>query len=236
VVILIIGLIILIAAFIQGLTSFGASLIALPLLTFFLPINVVVPMLITYNFVMNANLFYHLRKGSNIKRLLPLVITAGIFTILGGFFLKEVDPKYVKWVIGSILIFMSVTKTFGLSFSLKKPEKAFIPVGVVSGLLNGMAGLSGPPVLIFLSSINISKQEFRATLSTYFVILNVISISTFAMNGLYNYEVFKNVLLYVPFLITGLYSGMFVSKRVNEENFKKVVLVLVGFFGLMMFR
>ncbi len=47
-------LVIFISGFTQGMTSFGFSLLALPLMTMILPIQVVVPLLMIFSLVLNS--------------------------------------------------------------------------------------------------------------------------------------------------------------------------------------
>jgi uncharacterized membrane protein YfcA len=59
------------------------------------------------------------------------------------------------------------------------------------------------------------------------LILNVITIAVFFANGLLNKAVFENTLYFTPALLAGVFVGIKVSKRLQEDAFKKFVLILL---------
>jgi len=227
-------IIILIAALLQGMTSFGASLVAMPLLLMIYDISIVVPLMVSFNLIMNVILFRKLYKYQNIKSILPLLITALLFTIVGIIFLKELNSNYIKFVIGFILLLLSIIKLFGINIRLKQNFTSYIPVGIISGLLNGIAGLSGPPVLIFLSANEIDKNTFRATLTSYFLVLNIFTIISFSLTGNYSILVLKNLVILLPALLVGTLIGVYLGNKVNEKVFKRLVLIFLGLMGIYM--
>ena len=220
-------LIIFTASLIQGMTSFGSSLFALPLLLIFLDIRVIVPLLASYNLVMNSMIFRKVGKDADLKKISPLLITAIIFTIAGSFLLKNLEADPIKLTVGIILFITATSNLLGFKIKLKKPERYYIPVGLASGALNGATGMSGPPVLLFLSNLDVPKKVFRSTLTSYFWVLNVVAIIMFVIQGLFDKTVLNTVLIYLPALITGTYVGLVLGEKFDERVFKKIVLVIM---------
>jgi len=229
-----IALILLVATFVQGFTSFGFSLVSIPLLAMFLDAKTIVIMTMSYSFVINSIVIRKYYKHARLNKILPLLVTAILFTFVGERFLSTVDDFTLKLIISILLIVVGVVNNFGLKFKMKKPEKLFIPVGMLSGTLNGISGVSGPPVLLFLSNIDLSKNEFKATLSSYFFTLNVVAISLYIFRGHYTSDLFQMILTLVPFVIFGASLGVFVSTKVSEVTFKKVVNLAIPIMGIVM--
>jgi len=220
-------LIIFTASLIQGMTSFGSSLFALPLLLFFLDIREIVPLLASYNLIMNSMIFKRVGKDADLKKISPLLITAIIFTILGSFLLKNLEANPIKITVGILLFVTAVSNLFGLKIKFKNPDHYYIPVGIFSGALNGATGMSGPPVLLFLSNLDVPKNVFRATLTSYFWVLNVVAIVMFIIQGLYDATVLRIVLYYLPALIGGTWVGIQLGERFDERLFKRIVLIIM---------
>lgn len=220
-------LIIFTASLIQGMTSFGSSLFALPLLLIFLDIREIVPLLASYNLVMNSMIFRKVGKDADLKKIAPLLITAIIFTVIGSFMLKNLEPTPIKLTVGIMLFITATSNLLGFKIKFKKPEKWYIPVGMVSGALNGATGMSGPPVLLFLSNLDVPKKVFRSTLTSYFWVLNVIAIIMFIIQGLFDKSVLNIVLIYLPALIAGTFVGLLLGEKFDERVFKKIVLVIM---------
>ncbi len=229
-----IALILLIATFVQGFTSFGFSLVAIPLLAMFLDAKTIVVMTMSYSFVINSIIIRKYYKHARLHKIWPLLATAILFTFVGESFLSTVDDFTLKLIISVLLIVVGIVNNFGIKFKMKKPEKLFVPVGALSGTLNGISGVSGPPVLMFLSNIDLKKSEFKATLSSYFFTLNIVAISLYTYKGHYTIELFEMILKLVPFVIIGASVGVYISTKVNEVTFKKVVNFAIPVMGIVM--
>lgn len=225
-------LIIFTASLIQGMTSFGSSLFALPLLLIFLDIKEIVPLLASYNLIMNAMIFKKVGKDADLRKISPLLITAIIFTIIGSFLLKNLEENPIKLTVGILLLITSVSNFFGLRINFKSPEKWYVPIGMLSGALNGSTGMSGPPVLLFLSNLNVPKRVFRSTLTSYFLVLNVFAIIMFIIQGLYDSSVLKLVVYYIAALVGGTYVGIQLGEKFDERVFKRIVLVIMMFMSV----
>lgn len=220
-------LIIMFASFIQGMTSFGSSLIALPLLLLFMDVKEVVPFMALLNLAMNGYIYREVGKDANLKKISPLIITALIFTVVGGMLLKNLPEQPIRLIVGGIMLVTAVSKLFGVSVQFKKPEKLFIPVGVLSGILNGATGMSGPPVLLFLSNLDVTKKVFRSTLTTYFLFLNMMAITMFTINKILYGEIFLMAVIYTVPMLFATHLGILTSRKIHDERFKKIVLFIM---------
>ena len=72
--ILILSLIVFLASLIQGATSFGFSLVALPLMGFILNLKEIVPLLVILSLVLNILIALQLKMKPNIKEIFLLFI------------------------------------------------------------------------------------------------------------------------------------------------------------------
>jgi uncharacterized membrane protein YfcA len=115
----------------------------------------------------------------------------------------------------------------GKSFPVKNERVAFIPVGLTSGLLNGSISMSGPPVALFLSNQGASKETFRANITVYGIILNVITVTAFFYRDLLTYDVMKYTVWFVPATFTGVIVGVKALKKLNDKLFRRIALWLI---------
>lgn len=106
--------------------------------------------------------------------------------------------------------------------------------GFFSGLLTGVVGLPGPPVVAVLIRY-LPKEKFRATIVSYFVIEYVLAISIFLIlrngNSL-NSTVATTVLILIIPTVAGFFIGRPIRRFIVESNFKRLVfmlLLIVGF-------
>jgi len=220
------------STFVQGFTSFGFSLVAIPLLTLFLDAKLIIIITVTYSLVINSIIIRRCYRDAKIKKILPLLISAIIFTFVGVSYLDVIDEYMLKMVIGVLLVVIGIINNFGIRFNPKKPEKYYLPVGAVSGVLNGVGGISGPPVLVFLSNIDLSRSQFKATLSSYFLTLNIVAILTYTYKGFYTSENLKIIWTYLPHVVIGTAIGVYASTKVDEKLFKKIINIAIPVMGL----
>lgn len=231
--IIIVFVVILCAGLIQGATSFGFSLFALPILAVFLPLKVIVPMLVIYSIIMNSIILYKIREHVKIKRILMLIVAAVIATPIGANMLISMDERILQLIVGVIVAISALSFYFGYKIKINNEKIAYIPVGFLSGLLNGSVSLSGPPVILFLTNQGVEKQVFRATLTAYFWILNIMTVGTFIYKGLVSTETLKFTLYLLPALVIGVLIGIKLGNKVKEETFKKLTTVLLVCMGIL---
>ncbi|WP_069650718.1 sulfite exporter TauE/SafE family protein [Caloranaerobacter ferrireducens] len=231
---IIIGLIVIFSAgLIQGVTSFGFSLLTLPILGAFVPLKIIVPMMIIYSLIMNSMILYKIKGHVNIKKIYLLIISAVIATPIGANLLINLNENILKIIVGIIVSVSAISFYFGYKIKINNEKLAYIPVGILSGLLNGSVSLSGPPIILFLTNQGVSKQIFRATLTAYFWILNIMTIITFLYKRLITYEVLKFTVYLLPALIISVMIGIKLGNKVKEKMFKKITTILIILMGIL---
>jgi uncharacterized membrane protein YfcA len=225
-------LIIFFAALLQGITSFGFALLAMPLLSMFLSLHQVVPIIILFSILTNIGILYHMRLHVELRRIWILICSSIIAAPIGTYLLIIINPNELKIFIGVLIALLSIALLKGMKATIRNERLSLIPVGFMSGLLNGSVSMSGPPIVLFLSNQGVDKQVFRANLAAYSLILNIVTLIPFFLTGLISKEVMHYSVLYLPALIVGLGLGIFCATKVKEAVFKKYTLYIILASGL----
>lgn len=223
-------MIVLLAGFVQGLTSFGFALISMPLLVKLIPMQQAVPVVVALSLFTNVAVLYSSRKHIRIKQIWPLLAASLLAAPLGTYALLYVPANALKLGAGLLVAVVSLLMLSGKSFPLGR--LAYVPVGAVSGFLNGSISMSGPPVALFLTNQGLDKMTFRANITAYALILNIITIGTYAYEGLLNETAMKTVGWAVPALIIGVVIGIKAVGRLNDKLFKTIALWLILITGI----
>lgn len=226
------GIIILIAAFVQGATSFGFSLIALPLLGLIFELKVIVPALVAYSILLNLIILIRLKVQPNLKELAILGIFAVLFIPLGVNLLIFVDEQILKLSVSVLMILIALLMLSGKTFNIKNRTFAYAVAGILSGLLNGAVSLSGPPVVVLLANENRNKNDFRASLTLLFFLLNIVTIFLYVKKGLFLEPDLINMMFLTPLMIIGTFLGIHFGNRIDEVKFKRLVLILLIVMGI----
>jgi len=224
--------IILVASFVQGLTSFGFALIALPLLSLFMPIQRAVPIIVILSMLICLSVFLSIRRDANIRKIALLIIASVITAPLGTLFLIIISGSTLKIITGILITVFAIFLISGRSFPIANEKAAYISAGAISGVLNGSISVSGPPMALMLSNQGMSKQMFRANLALVGVILNAVTTVTFAYSGLIDRELSLYLVWMLPVMFIGTWIGAKAVRHLNEQKFKKYSLGLIILSGI----
>ncbi|OWA35010.1 hypothetical protein B9G55_14845 [Saccharibacillus sp. O16] len=224
--------IVFIASFVQSLTSFGFALIALPLLSLFLPLHQAVPVIVIFSLFVCLTVVIPQRRDIDVRQI-GLLILCGIVTApLGTYLLLVVDASTLKAVTGILIALFAALMLLGRSLPIRSRRLAFVTAGSLSGLLNGSISVSGPPLALILSNQGMSKQAFRANLALNGVILNAVSVASFAAGGLLTGELGSRLLGALPAMLLGAWLGARAVSRFDERLFKQISLWLILVSGI----
>ena len=225
-------LIIFLAVFVQSSIGFGLALVSMPLLVGLLGIQISAPLVALLATVAEVFILIRYRQAINLRVISQLTITAVIAIPLGVLALRHLDAAIVTTALGVILVAYALYALF----SPRLPELAHqgwaYGFGFVAGLLGGAYNTAGPPVIIFGNCRGWLPNEFKGNLQGFFLINSLVIIAVHLFSGNYTSDVWSNFLLAMPGLILGLVAGFLLSKRINAELFRKIVLILLIILGI----
>ena len=225
-------IIITLASTVQGMTGFGFGLMTVPFLSLLIYPKTVIPVVLIYTVIISAAVLYHARRHVEVKRIYPLLLAAVIGLYPGTLLLKLLPADILRIYIGITITFFALLMLFGFRARIKNERRAYLPVGLTSGVLSGSLSIGGPPVILFFTNQATAKDTFRANLSFYFFVLNILTIPIYVINDIINLEVLKSALIFSPALILGSLAGILFSSKVNEDHFRRIALVLVALGGV----
>lgn len=234
-----IALIGLSAGMVKGYSGFGSSLVAIPLLRLLYgEITVAhVAMLTAFSLILNTLLLFE-NKGfhpDSLKRVWLIPVFGVIFTFVGIQVLFNVNGEVLGYIAGVLILVAIINKAFGLKFRLHDTPLTRMIVGSLSGIGNGIASIDGPPVVIYLTSINAPKVQFKNVLAAHFLVMGVVAIMIHILAGSFTKEGLIITGFMLVFTIMGLMIGMFFSNRSNEVIFQRVILVIMFALALSLF-
>tara|TARA_B110000305_G_scaffold103117_1_gene115952 strand:- start:2698 stop:3405 length:708 start_codon:yes stop_codon:yes gene_type:complete len=219
--------------FTKGVISWGFPLVSLPILTIALPPTSAIFLL--FFPIIFANIReIKIKNWKNYKKLIPFSL--GIFCgiIIGSIIFHTSNSDIISIAIGITIIICGVINFVGFKINEKYLLKPFfgLSYGLVSGIIGGMTTVLGPFMIIYLVSLNLSKNIFSE-----FVSLGVFStlIPLYGMFFIYQDVVisdfFASGLAIIPALLMQ-FLGLKIRNIIPQEKFRKMTLTLlitVGF-------
>ena len=236
--ILYILLIVFTATIVRSTFGFGESLIAVPLLIFFIPIEVAVPLSVLFSIVIAAVVVVQDKKQIHFYSAKWLIIYAIIGIPIGLYLLIYGNENLIKSILGITIILYSLYSLLSKrKFKLKTESKWWLFIcGFLSGVFGGAYGINGPPLIIYGNMRNWSAQHFRATLQAYFLPASTIGMIGYWYKGLWNFTVTYYFLISLPVIIPTIFLGRFLNRRLKDTDFLKYVYVGLIFIGIILLK
>lgn len=232
---LLVGVALLVAAFVKGTTGLGFPLIATPTVALLLDIRTAVTILIIPNIVMDVAQVF---RGSFPVEILRRFVWLILLTIVGVFLGTSLLVVLPLWVLNLSLGIMVLTfvasNLLRLNFQIPpRLEGVLSPVvGVIGGFLNGMTNAAGPALAIYLYSLKLPKKEFIKSIATIFIVTKVTQLVAVSTWNLFTPSRILLSLEVTLFILAGFYAGLKTQDRVNQKTFNRGLLVLLFVIGV----
>ena len=107
-----------------------------------------------------------------------------------------------------------------------------VAAGAVSGALTTSVGTNGPPLVFVLQARHFDQDRFRATITSTFFVLDVVSVTVFALTGEIDREVLIAIAASMPGLAVGASIGISLRRHLDAERFRRLVLVVLVVAGV----
>ncbi len=216
------------ASIIRGYSGFGFALIVAISLCFIFPPALVTPVILCLDIVASSWLLYKAFAVVDWKGLKLLVAGAALTLPIGTFALVYTPVKAMKILISVVIIILCTSLL--IRKATPKPVHSGITfaTGLFSGVLTGIAGIGGPPVILYYYSSKRPIAVSRASMITFFLLIDSLALVSLLWGGLLNREsISLSATLLIPSAL-GIWLGNSCFGKVrDEEKFKKRVLLLL---------
>jgi uncharacterized protein len=234
---ILVGIALVIAAFVKGATGLGFPLIATPTVALLLDIHTAITILILPNLFMDSAQV--IRGGfpyDVFRRFASLIAPTIIGVFLGTIVLVKLPLWVLNFCLGVMVLIFVFANMLKLSFTISlRAEKILSPLfGFLSGFLNGMTNAAGPTLAIYLYSLKLDKRAFVKSIATIFVVTKISQLMAISTWNLFNWATIALSVQVLLFTLAGFYAGMKAQDRVNQQTFNRGLLVLLLLIGLIL--
>ena len=219
---------------VKGSVGIGMSMFSVPLIAFILPPTKAM-MLLCFPVIVTNFIQMDIKRGISNSRFFPMFITLFLGILIGGKLILSLNLKTISIIIALTIIIFTAFNFLGLNLNWLKPkyEKIIsIFIGFFSGILGGVSTFYAPPIITFLVSLNLTKENFIRTTATMYFLASIPLYSSLIFHGLGNfYDLLVSLIITAPALL-GQYLGTKIRVRLSNEIFRKtilVILIIIGF-------
>lgn len=226
---------VLLAYGVYGLTGFGSSIVAIPLLAQFYPLRFAVPLILLFDLV--TGLVLGLRSGRLLSRaeLLRLMPWLLIGMVAGVTLLVKVPERWLLLALGLFVLGYSAWSLWNRRPATPVSTRWAVPAGLAGGAFTALYGTGGAIYTLYLVRRLADKQAFRATIGVLVFLTALIRLLLFSGAGLYTQPgLFTLALALAPAALVGFVLGSALNARLGTLHTMKVVwgLLLVSGAGL----
>ncbi|RAI36349.1 sulfite exporter TauE/SafE family protein [Rhodoplanes serenus] len=225
-----------VAAFVAGLSrgfsGFGSALIFVPLASTVIAPSLAAPLLLAVDVVMSAGLIPGAVRTADKREVGTMLMGTVVGLPTGTFVLVHADPVAIRWAVALLVLGMLVVVMSGWRFRGKPRKPLTVAVGAVAGFFSGMSQTGGPPVVLYWLGSGGPAALVRANLVLYFALSMVLSVTAYAVVGMFTKAVLGLALVMGPIYGLGLFIGAHMFGLADIRVFRAVSYGLIAATGL----
>lgn len=220
-------------AMVKSITGMGLPLVAVPIMTLFMPTETAVAVVAIPNAVQNLALVISHRSARSSTRNLLAFCAVGVGgAALGAISLSHVD----EWILQLALVVMVaaylISAVLHPNFEITSAVERWwtAPVAFVGGIFQGAIGISGPVVATWHHGLRLTQNAFVFSIASVFLITGTTQVSVLAFQGKLDGRLLVSLLLIVIVMVT-VPIGRRLRDRLPIETFRRLILLLLAVSG-----
>ncbi len=220
------------AGFMRGFVGFGAALIIVPVLSLVFGPKAAVAMLIVIDLPGVLQLLPVAVRHAERAIVLPITIMLVLVAPIGGFILVSVDPKIMKIAISCLVICMVVLIASGGQLRGQVKIGILLAAGALAGLVQGAAGIGGPPVVAVALARPGDPFQQRANVIGVMSAVALAAVPTLLFYGLFTWQVIKVSLVLIPIYMGAVALGSRFFATGGQKHFRLAALGVLAAVGV----
>ncbi len=236
---LLLGLIVLAAFTIEAMVGFGSIIISLTVASALdlYSLGELLPILVGLSLVLVSYMVTRHRGHVAVKligfRVLPFM---GVGVGVGVALFSVVEGPVFKAAFGIgvvVLALVELWKLFRTAEAKPQPWSWVNNIWIhIAGIIHGIYATGGPLLVYALGRSQLPKSTLRSSLATIWLIMDLILLVTFAIQGRLDLVAIKRIAMLAPVVVIAIVIGEWGHHRVRETPFRKMVFGLLLAAGL----
>lgn len=227
-------IIILLTNAIQAITGFAGTLLAMPISMILIGVDEAKVVLNLITLITCVFIAFNNRKNIKFEVLKKTIIFMGIGMCFGIVIYKIVAIEFLLYVYGAIIIFLAIKNLF-FKKEFKLSNAMITILLLVAGVIHGMFISGGALLVVYMAYELKNKDEFRATMSSVWVLLNTFLMGMQVYSGTMNKELITLTAIALIPAICGGIVGNKMHEKISKGLFMKLTYTLLLISGMFIF-
>ncbi len=216
------------AGFMRGYTGFGFAMAAVPLLALVIAPARAVPLVVIVQLLTGLWDWREARRHAHRRSLPWLMLGALVGTPLGTLGLASMSADWARLAIAGAVLLAVVLLARGFKLAAMPGRAALAGIGLAAGILNGVAAMPGPPVIVLYLAGAVSVVVGRASLLAFFSVSNAVGAASAGIAGLIPSGTLVVAAAALPLLLAAQWLGRRAFLRASPARYRQVALAFLA--------
>ena len=223
-------------AFVSGLAGFAFSAVAGAILLHVLPPLEAVPLMMACSITVQATNLWALRKSIRWKQSSVLIVGGLLGVPIAVWLLQAADARIFRESFGLAIACYAVYTLFRpvLSHRLQMNVGRNALIGFSGGFVGGLTAMPGAIPTIWCDIHGVPKTEQRGLVQPFIAAMQIFALVLMLLQNDLSSKVLVEFVASIPALLAGAALGIFAFRRVNEASFRRIILTMLLFSGLLL--
>jgi uncharacterized membrane protein YfcA len=223
---IVLAVIALCAAFVNGAIGYGFSSLTVPLALVFYTNRILNPAVVVIEVFVNFYVLFINTKGVPAvwRRVFPILVGLLPGIAVGAWLLASLQPGWIKLATYTIILPLILLQAAGLRRPIRSTWMVGLPFGTALGVLYSVTTISGPPLAMLFNNQGLVKNEFRAGLALVRVAESTVTALVYYKLGLFISESASLLWIFVPSVLIGIPLGAYMIRRLDAETFRRICM------------
>jgi uncharacterized membrane protein YfcA len=218
-----------VAGFVQGLSGFAFSLVAMSFWAWMLEPRLAAALAVVGGLSGQIIAAVTVRRGFDLKLLLPFLAGGLVGIPIGIALLPLLDVNLFKAVLGAFLIVWCSIMLLGrrvprVEFGGRLADGA---IGFIGGICGGVGGLSGAIPTLWCTLRGMEKQTQRTVIQNFNLTTLAFTLAAYVATGSITRDMLPMLLIVAPAMLIPTLLGARLYIGISEATFRRIVLTLL---------
>ncbi len=221
------AIMVFIGSTVLGTVGFGMGLSTSPVLLLVFDPQTVVVVINTVSITLFVLVIAKNRTHLHVREITPISIAGLAGVPVAVYVLGAVSAGVLR--VGITVLILALTALTATNFRGRLPAGGFLglAVGFIVSVLINTTGIGGPIIVLYALSRGWTRNEVRASLALYFLVIEGTGVTGYIVSGLLTQERAMLVLIALAPLVLGFWLATHLVGRMNEIVFRRAVLSVI---------
>ncbi|CAD7716474.1 hypothetical protein LMG31884_21760 [Xanthomonas hydrangeae] len=225
-----------VAGFVQGLSGFAFSLVAMSFWAWALEPRVAATLAVFGALTGQLLAVASVRRGFDWRTLLPFVLGGLVGIPLGVVLLPRIDMDMFKTILGTLLVLWCPAMLMARRLPRigKGGRVADGVVGLAGGVMGGLGGFTGALPTLWCTLRGYEKDRQRGVIQNFNLSMLLVTMATYLGTGMVTRDMLPLFAIVAPAMLVPTLLGARLYAGLSEARFRQIVLGLLTVSGVAM--